>query len=92
VESTAPTPLRATAATVKRQYSPPGESNCTGIADGNAECFRQSRTDDHRARVVAKILKLTGDDLLANIGCSQMERGIDSKEIDGRGFKLRPAP
>ena len=90
VESTDPTPLRATAATVKRQYSPLRREQLHGVADGYAECFRQSRTDDHRARVVPKILKLPGDDLLANIGRPQMERGIDSKEIDRRSFKLGP--
>ena len=59
-----------------------------GVAGGDAERFRQPRTDDDRVRIVAKILELPGDDLLANIGRLQVERGIDAEEIDGGVFKL----
>ena len=41
---------------------------------------------NHRVRVVD--IKTNGDDLLANIGCPQMERRIDSKEIDRSSFEL----
>ena len=40
--------------------------------------------------LLRKSSKLPGDDLLANIGRPQMERGIDSEEIDRCGFKLGP--
>ncbi len=90
VESTAPTPLRATAATVKRQYSPPGESNCTGSPAVMPSASASREPTMTELGIVSKILKLPGDDLLANIGRPQMERGIDPKEIDRCGFKLGP--
>ena len=87
--STTPTPLRAIAATVKRRYSPPGESNWIASPGAYLERVGQARTDDDRVRIVAKIIEAPGDKLLGQIGGLEMESGLDAEKV-GRGvFETR---
>ena len=78
------------AATVKRQYSPLGESNCTGSPASTPSASARREPTITELGIIAKILELSCDDLLADISRAQMERRIDSEEIDRGGFKISP--
>ena len=60
------------------------------VAHFDPERLGQPRTNNHRTWIVAKIIKLPGDDLPADVGRAQMKRRIDPEEIDRRGLKLGP--
>jgi len=49
--------------------------------------FGQPGAENYRAGVISKIVEIAVSDLFGEIGCVQMKRGIDSKEIDRGVFE-----
>ena len=60
------------------------------IAGRDPERFGKARTQDDGTWVVSKILKISVDDLAADIGRAEMKRRIDPEEVDRRVLEVGP--
>ena len=59
------------------------------VADARLKSLCQARTDDDRAGVVAKVIKVPLNQLVKNIGGLRVQGGIDPVKIDCRVLKCR---
>ena len=57
------------------------------VADARLKSLCQARTDDDRAGVVAKVIKVPLNQLVKNIGGLRVQGGIDPVKIDCRVLK-----
>src|ERR1043166_5622044 len=59
------------------------------LAHAGLKQLRQARTDNDRAGVISKVIKVAVNQLPQNIGSLCMESGIDAIKIDSRVLKSR---